>query len=140
MCVCVCVCVRERERERRRETDRFYMSSLSPLAEVPRAAFSSLAHAISRVHDLKLPNDKHSRNEILCSYVQYMFTAPEPHSNSAAFDARGTFYRTRGPSSGEDDLKRSASLRHGKNVISMLGKNKQQSERERMRAKMSIVF
>lgn len=88
-------------------------------AEVPRAAFSSLAHIVDRIHELKLTRDKHNRDCILCSYVQYVFSGPQGPPNSSSFDPRHvTALRSRSSFINEEDgMRRSSSLRQGKHAI-----------------------
>ena len=81
---------------------------LSPLlaADTPAKAFKAIAHIVKTVHDLWLPADKHNRNLILASYMQYVFTAPQSQYSSGSFDARtATLMKSqRRPGSvGEDD-------------------------------------
>ena len=81
---------------------------LSPLfpADTPAKAFKAIAHIVKTVHDLWLPADKHNRNLILASYMQYVFTAPQSQYSSGSFDARTATLmkgQRRPGSIGEDD-------------------------------------
>ena len=97
----------------------YHFLSHTLIAEVPRAAFSSLAHIVNRIHELKLTRDKHNRDCILCSYVQYVFSGPQGPANSSSFDPRHvTALRSRSSFINEDDgMRRSSSLRQGKHAI-----------------------
>ena len=92
--------------------------SLSSPAEVPRAAFSSLAHIINRIHELKLVKDKHGADAILSSYIQFVFSTPQGPGNTSAFDPRLTVKnRSSSLLTEEAEMKRSASLRTGKHSV-----------------------
>ena len=82
------------------------------LADVPRAAFYSLAHIVNRMHELKLPMDKHSRDAILASYIQYVFCTPQG-PGSSNFDTRQTTNQRSSRLFSDDEIypRRSASLR-----------------------------
>ena len=87
-------------------------SSFFSSVEVQRSAFASLAHVIKTVHNLHLhvPTDKHGRNIILSSYVQFVFSAPEGPSNAAGFDVRhSTASRSRGSFHSDNDVSRRSS-------------------------------
>lgn len=45
--------------------------------DIPGKAFETLADIVQRVSNLGLPTDKHGRNLILASYIQYVFNAPQ---------------------------------------------------------------
>ena len=83
------------------------------LAEIPSATFQALANLIDLVHKLDLPGDKHGRNDILCSYIQYVFSAPVGQLPLNAFENRtSTMSRSRpGSIIDEDAMRRSGSLR-----------------------------
>ena len=73
--------------------------------DVPSKAFEALASIVQRVSSLlDLPTDKHGRNLILASYVQYVFDAPQA-TVSASFEAKtATLTKGRpGSSSGVGD-------------------------------------
>lgn len=73
-------------------------------AKVCGNAFEALAHIVHTVQELDLPTDKHDRNEILASYLQYVFNAPLGQHSAGAFDARtATLTKTRTSSMGADD-------------------------------------
>ncbi len=57
-------------------------------ADVPSKAFEAMSCLVQRVQKLDLPTDKHGRNGILSSYVQYVFSAPVPQHSPGAFDSR----------------------------------------------------
>ena len=83
-------------------------SPLSPLlpADTPAKAFKAIAHIVKTVHDLWLPTDKHNRNLILASYMQYVFAAPQSQYSSGSFEARTATLmkgQRRPGSIGEDD-------------------------------------
>lgn len=82
------------------------------LAEVPRAAFGSLAHIINRMHELKMPKDKHGRDVTLASYIQYVFSTPQGPS-STGFDARQPTNQRTSRLFSDDEIypRRSSSLR-----------------------------
>ena len=74
--------------------------------DVPSRAFEALASIILRVSRLDLPTDKHGRNMILASYVQYVFDAPQG-SISTTFEAKTstlTKGRTGSSSTGEEEF------------------------------------
>ena len=74
--------------------------------DVPSKAFEALASIIQRVSNLDLPTDKHGRNLILASYVQYVFDAPQGMASSS-FEAKTstlTKARTSSTGAGEDDF------------------------------------
>ncbi|KAL5487361.1 hypothetical protein EMCRGX_G019952 [Ephydatia muelleri] len=83
-------------------------------AEIPSATFQALASFIDLIHRLDLPTDKHCRNEILCSYVQYVFSGPVGQLPLNAFENRtATMTRSSRPGSVVDDegMRRTGSLR-----------------------------
>ena len=57
-------------------------------ADIPGKAFEGMVGIVQRVQRLELPTDKHGRNSILSSYVQYVFAAPLAQYNPGAFDSR----------------------------------------------------
>ena len=57
-------------------------------ADIPGKAFEGMVGIVQRVQRLDLPTDKHSRNGILSSYVQYVFSAPMAQYSPGAFDSR----------------------------------------------------
>ena len=74
--------------------------------DVPSKAFEALAGIIQCVSKLDLPTDKHGRNLILASYVQYVFDAPQSQAGavSTAFEAKtATLTKGRTGSSGTGD-------------------------------------
>ena len=89
------------------------------IAEVPRVAFSSLASIISNVHSLKLARDKHNRDIVLASFIQFVFISPTPPSNPLAFDPAYVTAQRSGSFSLDDDPmnKRSASMRHSRHIV-----------------------
>ena len=89
------------------------------IAEVPRVAFSSLASIISNVHSLKLARDKHNRDVVLASFIQFVFISPTPPSNPLAFDPALVTAQRSGSFSLDDDPmnKRSASMRHSRHIV-----------------------
>lgn len=75
-------------------------------AKVSSNSFEAMVNIIHTVQNLDLPCDKHERNGILCSYLQYVFNAPQGQHSSGAFDAKtATLTKGRIPSMGssEDD-------------------------------------
>ena len=96
----------------------FILSLCFSLAEVPRAAFSSLAHTINRVHELKLAKDKHDCDIILAQYIQYVFTTPLAPTNTSAFDPN--IRRTQSISE-DDGMRRSSSMRQGSRHVIIQG-------------------
>uniref|UniRef100_A0A1X7SYM2 C2 DOCK-type domain-containing protein n=1 Tax=Amphimedon queenslandica TaxID=400682 RepID=A0A1X7SYM2_AMPQE len=93
--------------------------SESSTPEVQRASFSSLASIISNVHSLKLQRDKHNRDIVLASFIQYVFVSPLPPSNLGLFDPAHVTAQRSGSFSLDDDPmnKRSASMRHSRNIV-----------------------
>ena len=74
--------------------------------DVPSKAFEALANIILRVSKLDLFTDKHGRNLILASYVQYVFDAPQG-TVSATFEAKTstlTKARTGSSSTAEEEF------------------------------------
>lgn len=75
-------------------------------AKVSSAAFEAMANIVHTVQSLDLPHDKHERNVILSSYLQYVFNAPQGQHSSGAFDTKTatlTKSRTTSMGSPEDD-------------------------------------
>lgn len=64
-------------------------------ADVPSKAFEAMSSLVQRVQRLDLPTDKHGRNGILASYVQYVFSAPVAQHSPGAFDSRTATLRGR---------------------------------------------
>ncbi len=58
------------------------------VAQVASIAFDTMAHIVNTVQSLDLPYDKHERNGILASYLQYVFNAPQEQHSSGALDSR----------------------------------------------------
>lgn len=72
--------------------------------DVPSKAFEALASIIQRVSTLDHPTDKHGRNLILASYVQYVFDAPQGTA-TASFEAKtATLTKGRPGSSGGEEF------------------------------------
>lgn len=57
-------------------------------AKVSSAAFGAMANVVHTVQSLELPCDKHERNVILSSYLQYVFNAPQGQHSPGAFDTK----------------------------------------------------
>lgn len=57
-------------------------------AKVSSNAFEAMAHIVHTVQGLDLPYDKHERNSILSSYLQYVFNAPQGQHSPGAFDSK----------------------------------------------------
>ena len=57
-------------------------------AKVSSNSFEAMATIVNTVQNLNLPCDKHERNVILASYLQYVFNAPQAQHSAGAFDAR----------------------------------------------------
>ena len=57
-------------------------------AKVSCNAFEAMAHIVHTVQTLDLPCDKHERNGILSSYLQYVFNAPQGQHSAGAFDSK----------------------------------------------------
>lgn len=75
-------------------------------AKVSSNAFEAMASIVHTVQSLYLPVDKHERNGILSSYLQYVFNAPQGQHSAGAFDAKTatlTKIRTTSVGSGEGD-------------------------------------
>ena len=73
-------------------------------AKVSRNAFEAMADIVQTVQSLDLPCDKHERNIILSSYLQYVFNAPQGQHSAGAFDARtATLNKARTSSLGTSD-------------------------------------
>lgn len=72
-------------------------------AKVSSNSFEALANIVHTVQNLDLPCDKHERNSILSSYLQYVFNSPQGQHTSGAFDAKtATLTKVRTGSSEED--------------------------------------
>lgn len=71
--------------------------------DVPSKAFEALASIIQRVSSLDLPTDKHGRNLILASYVQYVFDAPQGVASSSFEAKTSTLTKARTSSTGAGD-------------------------------------
>jgi len=85
-------------------------------ADTPAKGFEAIAHIVHTVHDLGLPCDKHGRNLILASYMQYVFSAPQVQHSVGSFDTRTATMSKHGRpgSMGEDDRSAyAASIRKG---------------------------
>ena len=78
-------------------------SSTEEAIDVPSKAFEALASIIQRVSKLDLPTDKHGRNLILASYVQYVFDAPQGVASSTFEAKTSTLTKARTPSTGASD-------------------------------------
>ena len=75
-------------------------------ARVSRNAFEAMAHIVQTVQSLDLPCDKHERNGILSSYLQYVFNSPPGLHSPGAFDSKTatlTKGRTSSTGSSEED-------------------------------------
>lgn len=75
-------------------------------AKVSALAFESMAHIVHTIQGLDLACDKHERNGILSSYLQYVFNAPHGQHSSGAFDSKTatlTKGRTSSTGSSEED-------------------------------------
>ena len=57
-------------------------------AKVSSAAFGAMANIVHTVQTLELSCDKHERNGILSSYLQYVFSAPQGQHSPGAFDTK----------------------------------------------------
>lgn len=55
--------------------------------EISRMAFKRLGDIVNRVHNLDLQVDKHGRNYLLSSYIQYVFSAPVAQCTAEAIDS-----------------------------------------------------
>lgn len=84
------------------------LSTVEESFDIPSKSFEALASIVQRVSNLSLPTDKHDRNLILASYVQYAFDAPQSEAGSAVsatFEGRNaTFTKSRGRGGDEDLL------------------------------------
>lgn len=82
-------------------------STVEESFDIPSKSFEALANIVQRVSNLSLPTDKHDRNLILASYVQYVFDAPQCHASSAVsatFEGRtATLTKSRVGSGGTGD-------------------------------------
>ena len=75
-------------------------------AKVSSNGFEAMAHVVHTVQSLDLPCDKHDRNGILSSYLQFVFNAPQGQHSAGAFDSKTatlTKGRTTSFGSSEDD-------------------------------------
>ena len=61
-----------------------------PAAEVPPKAFEAIIRMVNMVHCLGLFCDKHDRNIILTSYIQFVFTTPLGQHPASAFNRTAT--------------------------------------------------
>lgn len=57
-------------------------------AKVSSYAFGAMANIVHTVQSLYLPHDKHERNVILSSYLQYVFNSPQGQHSAGAFDSK----------------------------------------------------
>lgn len=57
-------------------------------ADIPSKAFEGLSGIVQRVQKLDLQADKHDRNVVLSSYIQYVFSAPVSQYSAGAFDSK----------------------------------------------------
>ena len=81
-------------------------STVEESFDIPSKAFEALANIIQQVSNLDLYTDKHDRNLILASYVQYVFDAPQSQASavSATFEGRiSTLTKNRAGSGGTAD-------------------------------------
>ena len=82
-------------------------STVEESVDIPSKSFEALASIVQRVSNLSLPTDKHDRNLILASYVQYVFDAPQSQTSSgvsATFEGRNaTLTKKRVGSGGAGD-------------------------------------
>ena len=82
-------------------------STVEESFDIPSKSFEALANIVQRVSSLSLPIDKHDRNLILASYVQYVFDAPQSQASSAVsatFEGRtATLTKSRVGSGGTGD-------------------------------------
>jgi hypothetical protein len=73
-------------------------------AKVSSNAFEAMAHIIYTVQGLDLPCDKHERNGILSSYLQFVFNAPQGQHSPGAFDSKtATLTKSRTSSTGSSE-------------------------------------
>ena len=65
-------------------------SNTEESVDVPSKGFEALAGIVQQISNLGLSTDKHGRNLILASYVQYVFDAPQSEavSGSSGFESR----------------------------------------------------
>ena len=71
--------------------------SMVPLriaADIPPKAFEAIIRIVNMVHTLGLTTDKHNRNLILSSYIQYVFTTPLGQHPAHAFNRSATMQGT----------------------------------------------
>lgn len=86
------------------------LSTTEESVDIPSKAFEALAGIVQQVTNLGLATDKHGRNLILASYVQYVFNAPQsedattPPSNFAIRTSTLVKGRTGGSGTGEDQF------------------------------------
>ena len=71
--------------------------------DVPSKAFEALASIIQRISNLDLSTDKHGRNLILASYVQYVFDAPQGVAAPSFESKTSTLTKARTSSTGATD-------------------------------------
>ena len=57
-------------------------------AKVSGNAFEAMVHIVDTVQSLDLFYDKHERNGILSSYLQFVFNSPQGQHSSGAFDSK----------------------------------------------------
>ena len=82
-------------------------STVEESFDIPSKSFEALASIVQRVSNLSLPTDKHDRNLILTSYIQYVFDSPRSQAGSsvlATFEGRNaTITKSRVGSGGAGD-------------------------------------
>ena len=82
-------------------------STVEESFDIPSKSFEALASIVQRVSNLSLPTDKHDRNLILASYIQYVFDSPRSQAGSsvsATFEGRNaTITKSRVGSGGAGD-------------------------------------
>ena len=62
---------------------------------IGQAAFESLTRIVHRLHQLlENSQDEHGRNQLLASYITYVFSAPYNHSPAASPDHFSGLLRT----------------------------------------------
>lgn len=88
-------------------------------AKVSSNAFEAISNIVHTIQNLDLLCDKHERNVILSSYMQYVFNAPQGQHSAGAFDSKTatlTKGRTSSMGSNEEDLLSMASKFKGGSV------------------------
>ena len=88
-------------------------------AKVSRNAFEAMVTIVNTVQNLYLPCDRHERNIILSSYLQYVFNAPQGQHSAGSFDSKTatlTKGRTASLGSTEEDFLAMASKFKGGSV------------------------